>query len=83
MDDSEYIDISKETRSVGKVLLEAFRRSGFARAYSSNNNHLLPCPLGTFVNKSVRDSADLRCQECPAGKLLLKLNVDVTSNVTI
>ena len=54
-----YIDISKESGHVRPVLRKAFRRSGFARAYSSNQDHLLPCPLGTFVNKSVRDSADL------------------------
>ena len=78
-----YIDISKESGLERPVLRNVFRRSGFARAYSSNQDHLLPCRLGTFVNKSVRDSADLKCQECPAGKLLLKLSVHVTSNVTI
>ena len=77
------MDISKENLLVHPVLREAFRRSGFARVYSSNEDHLLPCPLGTFVNKSVRDSADLKCQECPAGKLLLKFSVHVTSIVTI
>ena len=51
-----------------QALLEAFRRAGFANQ-TQGEIKLLPCPLGTFVNKSVSGSDDLKCLECPAGKL--------------
>ena len=69
--DSEFIDISKEEEHVKEFLSELFIRAGFARSLTPSKDRLLPCPLGTFVNKSVTVSNDLKCLECPAGTFFL------------
>ena len=79
--DSEFIDISKEQKDVKEFLSELFIRAGFTRALTTSKDRLLPCPLGTFVNKSVTVPNDLKCLECPAGEFLLF--VYVASNVEI
>ena len=55
-------------RFAKRDLLEAFRRAGFANQ-TQGVLKLLPCSLGTFVNKSISGIDDLECLECPAGKL--------------
>jgi len=67
-DDTEYIDISKEFGSVKDVLFEVFGRAGFANQ-TYGKYKLLPCTLGTFVNQTVSNYNDLKCLECPAGKV--------------
>ena len=46
----------------------AFARAGYANNVNDPYK-LFPCPLGTFVNLSVSDPKDLKCLECPAGKI--------------
>ena len=71
--DSEFIDISNVQKGVKEFLSELFIRAGFARALTTSKDRLLPCPLGTFVNKSVTDANGLKCLECPAGKFFLSM----------
>ena len=76
-DDTEYIDISEEDVNVRGVLFEAFGRAGFANQ-THGKYKLLPCTLGTFVNQTVSDRANLKCLECPAGKAFF---INVTLNL--
>ena len=46
----------------------AFGHAGFANQ-THGEYKLLPCTLGTFVNQTVSNSNDLKCLECPAGKV--------------
>lgn len=66
--DSEYIAIGGIQQVIRSIVFEALGRAGFASQTHGPNN-LLPCPLGTFVNPSVSDAKELKCVECPAGKL--------------
>jgi len=76
-DDTEYIDITEEGFFVREVLFEAFSRAGFANQ-THGKYRLLPCTLGTFVNQTVSNSNDLKCLECPAGKVFF---INVTLNL--
>ena len=76
-DDTEYIDISEEVGFVKDVLFEAFGRAGFANQ-THGKYKLLKCTLGTFVNQTVSDRANLKCLECPAGKVFF---INVTLNL--
>ena len=58
-------------------MVEAFRRAGFANQ-TGGKYKLLPCTLGTFVNQTVSNSNDLKCLECPAGKVFF---INVTLNL--
>ena len=49
------------------TLFKAFAGAGFARLKDQDENKLLPCPTGTFVNSSASDPSKLKCLECPAG----------------
>ena len=69
-DENEYIDISGVKDEDREILFEAFGRAGFAHQ-THGKYKLLPCTLGTFVNQTVRNSNDLKCLECPAGKVVL------------
>ncbi|CAH3195980.1 unnamed protein product [Porites evermanni] len=59
-DNSASLNLSKYSGNL-TVLLDSFKRAGFADA-TLNEYNLRPCPLGTFVNVS-----RLECVECPAG----------------
>ena len=65
-DDSDVIDITSYWRARDS-LFEAFAGAGFARRKYQDEDELLPCPKGTFVNSSVTDPSRLECLECPPG----------------
>ncbi|XP_078366779.1 uncharacterized protein LOC144650882 isoform X2 [Oculina patagonica] len=66
-DNSDYIKIYFGIGDlIENVLLKAFSQAGFAKR-DQDENKLLPCPTGTYLNSSVTDSSKLKCLECPAG----------------
>ena len=52
---------------VRHVLCEAFAGAGFARRKDQDEDKLLPCRKGTFVNSSATEPSKLVCLECPPG----------------
>ena len=69
-DDFESINVSSKDWRARQQLRRVFHRSGFAEN-GSGEFSFAPCPLGTFVNSSDSNYYDLKCQECPAGKLFI------------
>ena len=70
--DSEYVDVGNLISSLGQEvalsLTDSFGRAGFANR--TNGEHkLLPCSVGTFVNSKISDPTELKCLECPPGKI--------------
>ena len=65
-DDNDYIKIPSDWR-VRYTLFMALAGAGFARRKDQDENKLLPCPKGTFVNSSATDYSKLVCLECPPG----------------
>ena len=70
--DSEYVDVGNLTsyldQEMALSLTESSGRAGFAN--KTNGEHkLLPCSVGTFVNSKISDPTELKCLECPPGKI--------------
>ena len=81
---TDYINMSTDNKQVNEMsintttgfkeltdmLFKAFAQAGFARK-GQDENYLLPCPKGTFVNSSASDPGKLVCLECPTGSNIL------------
>ena len=71
-DTTDYIDVATIWSVLHDILFKAFAQAGFAKK-GQDENKVLPCPTGTFVNSSASDPSKLVCLECPAGRNILTI----------